>query len=215
MKDLLSHVEGSLLDPHLRTSDAERRLGEWDDLGIRRICTTPHLLQQFDAEEDKRHFFIGAVGFPAGAHTLGTKRMEALECLRLGARAVEVVLTHASLLDGSPGEMEREMTAILKTVPELEVVFTVEISRLPTRSVDLFIRVLKSVKPKGLKLGTGMFGAPPNPGEVRDLRARLPRRIGLTVAVDSPDADRVREYIDSGVRWIQTSAPELLDPDPP
>jgi len=189
-------------------------LALWGELGLRRVCSTPYLMQHLGSEGGSGLSFVGAVGYPFGSQTLGTKRMEALECLRLGGRAVEVVLAHAPVFLGQPGEVEREMAAIRKTVPEMEVLFTVEWSRLSGRAADLLVRVLKSLKPEGLKLGTGLDGDPPSADDVRRLRGRLHRRTGLTLALPDPDPDRVREYLEAGVRWIQTGTPERLVSEP-
>jgi len=200
-----SRTEGSLLDPFLSPDEARRRLRGWERAGRLSAVAPPSMLDALRGEPCAMRL-LGAVGFPSGAHTLTSKRVELLEVARLEAWGAEVALTPHLLLTGPMGALEEEMAALLKTAPELEVRFAVEWCRLPREARTRLLRLLK-VHPAGvLRVSLGPYGPPPGADEVRSIRSRLPGNIRLKApACDRQEADRLLE---AGADLVETPGTE-------
>lgn len=175
-----AHIEGSLLDPFLAPDDARRRLAAWRASGALAAVAPPSLLAELGPSEHGMRLF-GSVGFPSGAHTLTSKRVELLEVARVEAWGAEVALTPHRLLGGPMGELEKEMKALLETAPDLEIRFAVEWSRIPPDARLRFLRLLKDFRPAALRISLGIYGPPPAPADVAALRPLLPKKTKLKV----------------------------------
>ena len=213
--DLMARVEGSLLDPRLTPAEAVARLRSWEDLGLAHVIAPPGLLEDLEPEEHPGISFAGAVAFPSGGATLANKRMELLECVRLGAKAATAVLSPALVLSSDMSALEREMAALLSTAPELQVRFLVDVARVPEGPMTILLRVLKTCRPSYLVPADGVYSAPCGPAEVARLRARLPRKVRVMALADPNGPKEAAAYLDSGADMLCTARPErLVEPVP-
>jgi len=199
-----SRTEGSLLDPFLTPDDARRRLRSWESEGRLSAVAAPSMLHALRGEGGGIRL-VGAVGFPSGAHTLTSKRVELLEVARLEAWGAEVALTPHLLLAGPMGELEEEMAALLKTAPELEVRFAVEWPRLPRAARTRFLRLLKEHPPEVLRVSFGLYGPPPGTAETTALRSQVPAKV--RVKVPARDSAEASALLASGADLVEVAEP--------
>ncbi len=208
--DLADKVEASLLQPGLAGGEAGARLDRWIAMGVRQVVTTPFLMGELNASSYPELTFAGAVSFPAGCSTLASKRMELLECVRLGARAATVVLTPALVAARATAALEKEMAALLSTAPELQVRFLVDCARQAPESLEVLVRLLKSVHPTHLVTADGVYGPPAGAETLGWLRARLTRKVRLAAGAHAGGAEGARALIEAGADLVVTSDPEAL-----
>ncbi len=206
----MSCLEGSLLEYGLSPSEAGLRLKRWCDLGVLKAVLCPGLLAEIRPEDFEDMTFVGAVAFPSGGTTLSTKRMELLECVRLGAAEATVVLTPAHVLDMATASLEAEMRALLATAPELKVRFLVEAGHLDEASLTHLARLLKSASPSALVTSSGLYPPDCSRDRVRALRARLSRKIDIVVGHDLETPEAWEAYRASGADRFLTSRPEVF-----
>ncbi len=211
----ISCLEGSLLEYGLSPSEAGLRLNRWCGLGVPRAVLYPGLLAEIRPEDFEGMTFVGAVAFPSGGTTLSTKRMELLECVRLGAEEATVVLTPAYVLDMATAALEAEMRALLATAPELKVRFLVEGGRMDEPSLTHFARLLKSASPSALVTSSGLY--PPVCGHerIRALRAKLGRKVSIVVGHDLAGPEAWDIYRECGADRFVTSRPEAFAENSP
>ena len=208
--DLSSATEGLLLHPSIDGSEAARRLARWKALGVKRVLAAPHLLGELAPQTQEEVLFAGAVGFPSGTSTLASKRMEMLECWRLGARAAVAVLTPALVAGRKAAELEKEMTLLRSTVPEIELRFLVDCARLSEEALTVLIRLLKSTPPAFLVTADGVYGPPAGPERIRWLRDRLSKRVRVAAYVASGREALASEYLDAGAALLCVEDPGAL-----
>jgi deoxyribose-phosphate aldolase len=203
--DIHSRLEGGLADPFLFPDEAVRRLDSWRVSGIGAAVAPPGLWAaiQYAPPKPRR---IGAVAFPSGGQTITSKRVEVLECVRLGLCAAEIVLNHGYIAGNQWGDVEKEMEALLRTAPELEIRFTIEWGRVESDTKKRFIRLLRDFPPKALRVATGVYGTPLGSREVSALRAMLPKGVGLK-AVASRGGASAAEYLDAGADLAESETP--------
>ena len=210
MSDLISHVEGSLLSRKIRPEQASVQLGRWRELGVRRVVADPALLQALSPFDPGAIKIVGSVGSPSGCHTLGTKRMEALECVRLGAAALEFVPNPYHLLSGSLGETENEISSVRKTASELELTITVGWPMGDPRSQELLLRIVRTLKPQGLKLLLGEIPVEHAVETVREVTSRLHRKTFLAISGIKANRQAALAVVEAGCRWVLCERPETL-----
>jgi len=202
-----SRLEGFLWVPESGLLDAAQTVNAWKRLGIKRICAPPNLLETLNPSEHRGIRFTGTVGYPTGCHTLGTKRMEALECVRFGAKSADIVLT-PELLRGPAGPIEREMSALLSTVPELDVFFAVEEHWMTREEWDVFLRVLRDLEPPGLMIGTAFSMGRPEVDRILGLQRRAPKKTRVKMFMNG--RGEARTLVERGVDIIQSGDPGSL-----
>jgi deoxyribose-phosphate aldolase len=208
--DLLARVEGALLDPYLTPNEVRARVASWRRLGVRRVLVFPGLLDALGGEPSEEMEVAGAVSFPAGGATLTNKRVELLECVRLGAKAATVVLSPGLVMAAEAPALEREMSALLSTAPELQVRFLVDLARLSDSAAAVFARVLKEVRPSHVVTAGGVYGPPCGPDRVSWFRARLTRDVRMAARASFAGAAEAAAYLDAGADLLCTDRPELL-----
>lgn len=207
---LAPKLEASLLRPDLQPEEARARLERWISLGIRRVVATPALLGDLAPPTYPTLTFAGAVSFPAGTSTLACKRMELLECLRLGAGAATVVLTPSLVAARRAGDLEKELRALAATAPELELRVVVEAATLPEEALVVLLRVLKTARPPYLVTGTGVYGDAAGPRTLRWLRDRLTAKVRLESGGSAASAAEAAALLEAGADRVLTEVPERV-----
>jgi len=208
--DLLARVEGALLDPYLTPDEARARVASWKMRGVRRALVFPWLLDSLAGEPSEDVEVAGAVSFPAGGATLTNKRVELLECVRLGAKAATVVLTPGLVMAAEASVLEKEMSALLSTAPELQVRFLVDLARLSDDAATVFARVLKEIRPSHVVTAEGVYGPPCGPARVSWFRARLTPAVRIAAWASFSGMAEAKSYLDAGADLLCTDRPELL-----
>ncbi len=203
--DRLSKLEGGLTDPFLPPGEASKRLEEWWNEGVV-AAAAPMALWAALQEAQPKLRRIGLVAFPSGGQTNTGKRVELLECVRMGLHGAEVVLNGGCLAEGLWGEVEKEMRDLLKTAPEIELRFAVEWGRLGDEARRRLVRLLKDNQPKVLRAATGVYGPALTFQEVASLRAMLPKgvRLKLPAGKDGPPPAK---YLDAGADLVESETP--------
>ena len=204
--DAVGRTEVSLLDPALTAEEARGRLKVWHGFGLAGAVFSPWLLGEVPLDAAPGLKRVGTVAFPFGTHTLTSKRVELLECVRLLASAAEVVLTPALVASGPMSDLEREMGDLLKTAPELEVRFVVEWARLSTPARAKFLRLLRDFPPAAVRIATGVYAPLPGPSEVSSLKPLLPKKV-LLKAVAAEGGPRVEDLLAAGADRVETARP--------
>jgi deoxyribose-phosphate aldolase len=209
-EDLFDKTHAALTDPFLGPEAARSRMESWLELGVRSVWVHTGLLGELEPEGYPSLAFTGVVGFPAGCSTLSTKRMELLECVRLGAKAATVVLTPGLVASAEAGSLAREMSALLSTARDMEIRFLVEASRLDERAMVLLSRLLREYRPAGLVTGSGLLAPPASPSLVKKLRSSITRKVHIIAGADVQDHAEARAHLNAGAEGFVTSRPELF-----
>lgn len=208
--DLTPALEGALLSPRMTAREARATLLRWEELGVSRVVALPWILSQIEVPSFPSIEFAGAVSFPAGCSTMTNKRVELLECVKLGAKAASVVLTPGLVLAADAAPLEKEMGQILATASELIVRFVIDIARVPDDSLSVLVRILKDVRPAYIVTADGVFGEPCDAARVSWLRARLTKKVRILAYADAVDRVAACAYLDAGADILCTPHPERL-----
>jgi hypothetical protein len=136
--------------------------------------------------------------------------MEALECIRLGAESVEVALDPSAFLAADAAAVEKEMATLLKTVPEVEVGFTLPWPPPEAHLEDLLLRILRAVHPPFLMVEGVGGGSRPGASSLRSLRERLHRKVRLGCSLPQAGVDEVAMALEAGCAFVRTDRPEVF-----
>jgi deoxyribose-phosphate aldolase len=206
-EDLLSKAHAVLLDPFLAPQAARSRVESWIELGVRSVWAHTGLLAELEPEGYPDVAFTGVASYPSGCATLSTKRMELLESARLGGKSAAVVLTPSLVATADASGLSREMSGLLSTAREFPVYFVIEAEPLDETGMTVLSRLLREHRPAGLVTGTGVLrpGAPP--AVVKELRARITRKVPILAGGDVQDEADARAYLHAGAEGFLTSSP--------
>lgn len=206
---LLSHVEGALTAPGLTLGQALQKARAWAEMGVPRLLAPPWLLSDL-AEEGCAPGLAGAVAFPSGGATLTNKRVELLECVRLGATAATAVLTPGRVAAADGAGLEAEMTALLSTAPELQVRFLTDLASLSEEALTVLVRLLAVHRPSHVVTADGVYGTPCGPEAVARLRARLTKKVRIMALAPFSGPGEAEAYLKAGADLLCTPCPERL-----
>ena len=187
-----------------------RHTGRWVALGVGRMAAPPSLLRVLAEMDRGSMVLVGAVGHPTGCHTLATKCMEALECIRLGAESVAVALDPSAFLAADAAAVEKEMATLLKTVPEVEIGFALSWPPPEVRLEDLLLRILRAIHPPLLVVEGSVGGSRPGACALRSLRERLHRKVRLGCSLPMAGEDEVVMALEAGCAFVRMESPESL-----
>lgn len=206
--DPIARCEGSLLSYGLSPEEASKSLNNWTGLGVKRIYLPTGLLAEINTEKHPETSFIGVAAFPWGTGTLSSRRMELLECVRLGADAGAVILPRSSIQNPFASKLEAEVTTMISTVPEIDVLFFVDIESLTADDLVRFARVMSGVKPQALIVYSRDPERSCEPETVRVVRGKLHRRIHLVAGGDCKSIREGRELLEAGAESFLATDPE-------
>lgn len=208
--DLIPLTEGAILSPYVTADQARERVASWRKLGVRRVLVFPWLLGALAKEGLEDVEMAGAVAFPAGGATLTNKRVELLECVRLGAKAATVVLTPGRVAASDATALEGEMSALLSTAPELQLRFLVDLGAFPEGALTVLTRLLRDLRPSHVVSAAGVYGTPCGPDRVSWFRARLAKGVRIAALASFSGEAEARAYLSAGADLLCTDHPERL-----
>jgi|GEM_PF-1462780 len=206
--DVFARCEGSLLSYGLSPEEALRCLDSWTALGVKRVYVPTGLLAEINSDEHPETAFIGVAAFPWGTGTLSSRRMELLECVRLGAAAAAVVLPRSSTKNLSASELEEEIAIMISTVPEINVHFFFDAESLTADDLIRFARVMSGVKPTAVVALSRDPERLCEPETVRAIRAKLHRMIRLVAGGDCTSLEEGRMLLEAGAASYLAAGPE-------
>ena len=111
---LLSIIDHTLLKPETTLTQCTEFLADARQMGLRRVCISPTLLNAQSARHGKPSQLevVTVIGFPSGAHTAQVKAFEAKMAVATGASEIDMVANLATLAAGDYAALEAELLAV-------------------------------------------------------------------------------------------------------
>lgn len=147
------------------------------------------------------------IGFPLGANTIGMKRMEAHEAIRLGAQELEMVINVGALKSNNRRLVQTEIESITKIAHDHGAILKV-ILETPLLSLEekiLSCQLCLAANADFVKTGTGFAGGATEE-DVALMRGVVGNQAGVKAAGGIRSAVAVNAMLDAGADRIGTSA---------
>lgn len=146
------------------------------------------------------------IGFPLGAHSIGVKRFEANEAIRLGAQELEMVINMGALKSGDRKLVQTEIASIARIAHDYGAIVKV-ILETPLLSLDekiLSCQLCLAENIDFVKTATGFVGGT-TADDVALLRGVVGHQAGVKAAGGIHSAAAVNTMLEAGADRIGTS----------
>ena len=204
---LARHLDHTLLKPDATAQDIEQLCREALEHHFWSVCVNgSRVAQAYALLEDSGVKVACTVGFPLGAMTADTKRLEVEAAIDDGAQEIDVVLNIGRLKDGDDAYVLRELRDVVDAAEERTVKVILETCLL-TR--DEKIRACKLVVESGahfVKTSTGFSTSGATTHDVQLLRECVGPKFGVKASGGIRDAKIALGMIESGATRLGTSA---------
>jgi deoxyribose-phosphate aldolase len=148
------------------------------------------------------------VGFPLGASTAGTKRYEALDAIRLGAREIDMVMNIGALKSGDRSRVEADMRGMVEVVHDnsARLKVTIETALLSLEEKILACQLAVAAGADYVKSSTGFSHAGAMPADISLMRGVVGEKLGVKASGGIRTLEDANIMIDAGANRIGTSA---------
>ena len=204
---LARYLDHTLLKPDATAQDIEQLCREALEHHFWSVCVNgSRVAQAYALLEDSGVKVACTVGFPLGAMTADTKRLEVEAAIDDGAQEIDVVLNIGRLKDGDDAYVLRELRDVVDAAEERTVKVILETCLL-TR--DEKIRACKLVVESGahfVKTSTGFSTSGATTHDVQLMRECVGPKFGVKASGGIRDAKIALGMIESGATRLGTSA---------
>ncbi|MCD6451349.1 MAG: deoxyribose-phosphate aldolase [Acidobacteria bacterium] len=171
------------------------------------VCILPYLLPLAAKKLAKSEMRLSTVvAFPFGGTTKEAKIAEAVECAKIGATELDIVINLPAVKMGDYSYVKEELRLIMEKTPEVVHKMIIEISLLSPEELDKVIGIMNELSPAFVKTGTGFTARGVSVSDVLLLRKRLDPRIKIKAAGGIRDLEAALALIDAGAKRLGTSA---------
>jgi deoxyribose-phosphate aldolase len=148
------------------------------------------------------------VGFPLGASTTGTKRYEALDAIRLGAREIDMVMNIGALKSGDRSRVEADMRGMVEVVHDngAQLKVTIETALLSLEEKIFACQLAVAAGADYVKSSTGFSHAGAMPGDISLMRGVVGEKLGVKASGGIRTLEDAQAMIEAGASRIGTSA---------
>ena len=204
---LARYLDHTLLKPDATAQDIEQLCREALEHHFWSVCVNgSRVAQAYALLEDSGVKVACTVGFPLGAMTADTKRLEVEAAIDDGAQEIDVVLNIGRLKDGDDAYVLRELRDVVDAAEERTVKVILETCLL-TR--DEKIRACQLVVESGahfVKTSTGFSTSGATTHDVQLMRECVGPKFGVKASGGIRDAKIALGMIESGATRLGTSA---------
>jgi deoxyribose-phosphate aldolase len=212
-KQLAAMLDSILLRPDATNADVEQVAGEAAEHGVASILVSPtHVAHAAAMLKEKPVQVATVVGYPFGASTTATKRFEALDAIRLGARQIEMVLNLSALKSGDRVRAEKDVKSLVEIVHAhgASLNICIEVGLLTLEEKIFACQLALAAGADGVSSGLGLDSAPPLASDISLMRGVAGEKLGVKASfIDT--LDRACSVLEAGATRLGTAhAVEIL-----
>ena len=208
-KELLSHIDHTLLKPTATWAEVEQLCKEALEHGCASVCIPPCYVKK--AKESFPELKVGTViGFPFGYQSQAAKSAEAWDARQNGADELDLVINQCDVKNGDLGEVVAEIGAIRQLAPDRVLKVIVETCNL---SKEEKIAVCYCVARGGadyIKTSTGYGSAGAELEDVKLFKELMGERLKIKASGGIRTKDQMEAFLEAGCDRIGTSSAKVL-----
>jgi deoxyribose-phosphate aldolase len=214
-KLLASRINSRLVRPDATYASIEQRCTEATNLGCHSLIVSPAHIALCACVLSGTPIKVGTlIGFPYGSSTTTTKRYEALDAIRVGARNLELIMNVSALKSGDRVRVETEMRALAELAHDngASLHVSIEVALLSLDEKILACQLAVAAGSNGVSSGTGFSGISSLPSDISLMRGVLGDKLDVVASDGIDTLEDVRSMMDAGANRITTnSAPAILE----
>jgi deoxyribose-phosphate aldolase len=205
-------LDSILLRPDATNADVEQVAREAAENHIASILVSPtHVAHAAAMLKEKPVQVATVVGYPFGASTTATKRFEALDAIRLGAREIEMVMNLSALKSGDRVRAEKDVKSLVEIVHAhgASLNICIEVGLLTLEEKIFACQLALSAGANAISSGLGL-GSAPLPADVSLMRGVAGEKLGVKAALIE-NLDQAFSLLDAGATRLGSAhAAEIM-----
>lgn len=208
-KAVAALIDHTLLKPEATRSQVAKLCAEAVRYGFCSVMVNPANVAQAVSLVQGSSVLVGTViGFPLGATTGTAKLAEAVDCLRLGAKELDMVINIGALKSGERTVVSSEIKALADLAHRSGAILKViiETALLDTDEKILACKLAADAGADFVKTSTGFSTAGATVSDVALMRGVVGTKIGVKAAGGIRTASDVQAMVDAGANRIGASA---------
>jgi len=212
-KQLAAILDSILLRPDATNTDVEQLAREASEHSLASIQVSPtHVAHAASMLKEKPVQVATVVGFPFGASTTATKRFEALDAIRLGARQIEMVMNLSALKSGDRVRVEKDVKSLVEIVHAhgASLTICIEIGLLSLEEKIFACQLALAAGADAISSGLGLNSELPLPSDISLMRGVAGEKLGVKAALIE-DLDQAFSLLDAGATRLGSAhAAEIM-----
>src|SRR6185312_12881226 len=184
-KLLASRINSRLVRPDATYASIEQRCTEATNLGCHSLIVSPAHIALCACVLSGTPIKVGTlIGFPYGSSTTTTKRYEALDAIRLGARNLELIMNVSALKSGDRVRVETEMRTLVELARDngASLHVNIEVSLLSLEEKILACQLAVAAGADGANSGTGFNDVASLPSDIALMRGVLGDKLDVVAS---------------------------------
>ncbi len=193
MKEIMRHVDHTLLKPFAAWEDIQQLCEEAVAYGAASVCVPPCFVKKIHDAYGSALTICTVIGFPLGYSTTAAKLAETRQAIEDGATEIDMVVNIAEIKSGNYAAVAEEIRQLKQAVGDKILKVIVETCYLTENEKVVLCRAVTAAKADYIKTSTG-FGTA---GAALEDIELFKRRIGPKVKIKAAGGIRTREAMEA------------------
>ena len=204
-KEILSHVDHTLLKPEATWEDIRQVVEEGIHYGCASVCIPPAYVQRAAEYAAGRVAICTVIGFPNGYNAAPIKAAEATHAVLSGAAEIDMVVNLGWVKDGLFGQVLAEIQAVKAACQGRVLKVIIETCLLTDAEKIELCRVVSESGADYIKTSTGFGGGGATREDVALFKAHVAPHVKIKAAGGIADLNDAKDFIALGADRLGTS----------
>lgn len=204
-KEILSHVDHTLLKPQASWEDIRQLVDEGIQYGCASVCIPPSYVNQAARYAEGRVKICTVIGFPNGYNTAPIKAAEATNAVQNGADEVDMVVNLGWVKDGLFDRVQAEIQTVKNACQGRVLKVIVETCLLTQEEKIRLCQVVSDAGADYIKTSTGFSTGGATPQDVALLRQHTAPQVKVKAAGGIASKEDAEHFLALGADRLGTS----------
>lgn len=204
-KEILSHVDHTLLKQEARWEDIQKIVEEGIHYGCASVCIPPSYVKQAAEYAQGKVKVCTVIGFPNGYNTTAVKCFEASDAVENGADEIDMVVNLGWVKDGLYDQVLSEIRAVKEACHGRTLKVIIETCLLTQEEKEQLCRVVSESGADYIKTSTGFSTGGATAQDVALLREHSAPELKVKAAGGISSKEDAQEFLTLGADRLGTS----------
>ena len=204
-KEILSHVDHTLLKQEVRWEDIQKIVEEGIHYGCASVCIPPSYVKQAAEYAQGKVKVCTVIGFPNGYNTTAVKCFEASDAVENGADEIDMVVNLGWVKDGLYDQVLSEIRAVKDACHGRTLKVIIETCLLTQEEKEQLCRVVSESGADYIKTSTGFSTGGATAQDVALLREHSAPELKVKAAGGISSKEDAQEFLALGADRLGTS----------
>lgn len=210
MKDIMQHVDHTLLKPFAAWTEIQALCEEAIAYGAASVCVPPCYIKRIHDNYGERLNICTVVGFPLGYSTAEAKTAETRQAIADGASEIDMVINIAAVKNGDWHYVTEEIRALRQATGKHILKVIVETCYLTEEEKIAACKAVTDAGADYIKTSTGFGTAGASLDDIRLFRAHIGENVRIKAAGGIRTREAMEAFLEAGCDRIGSSSAAAL-----